>query len=114
MAFVGRLIPGPERATKGRFRTSARMLDLEFVVEGRWNTREEFWMCTVYDPTNRPIVRDIAALCDEDILENVIRPYAPQGAIVVRDRTEADRDPGRDGWSEGNVLRYEYEVADDA
>lgn len=112
MAFKGRAIPGPERATKGVFRVSARMLNLEFIVVGRWNAREEFWMCSLFDATNRPIVRDIAALEGEDILENVIRPYAPQGAVVVRDRTGGDRDPERDGWSEGIVLRYEYEVAE--
>lgn len=111
MASKGRVLPGPEKSTKGTIVVGARMLTLVFRVVMRWNTRESFWMATLYDPTSRPIVRDIAMLEGEDILENVIRPYAPQGALVVRDRTGADRDPGREGWHEGIVLRYEYEVA---
>jgi hypothetical protein len=111
MAYVGRVLPGPERATKGTITISARMTTLVFRLRLRWNTREGFWMSTLSDPTGLVIVRDIACRTDEDILENVIRPYAPQGALVVRDRTGADRDPGRTGWSEGIVIRYEYEVA---
>jgi hypothetical protein len=65
-------------------------------------------MASLFDSTDRPIVRCIACRTDEDILANVIRPYAPPGGLVVRDRTLADRDPGRTGWSEGIVIMYEY------
>ena len=112
MAFKGRVVPGLERSTMGTIVLRARLLTLTFRIVARWNTREAFWMASVYDPTDRPIVRDIAMNEGEDVLENVIRPYAPQGALVVRDKTGGDRDPGRDGWHEGIVLRYEYEVLD--
>lgn len=112
MAFEGRVIPGIDLATRGVWTVRVRMMTLEFRVVGRWNAREEFWMCDLYDASNRPIVRCIAAREGEDIVENVIRPNAPQGALVVRDRTDGDRDPGRDGWSQGIVLRYEYEVTE--
>lgn len=111
MAYVGRILPGPERATKGTITISARMTTLVFRLRLRWNTREAFWMATLFDPTGLAIIRDIACRTDEDILENVIRPYAPQGALVVRDRTGADREPGRTAWTDGLVFRYEYEVA---
>jgi hypothetical protein len=114
MAFYGCLLPGPELATKGVIEIPARMLTLVYRIVLRWNTREAFWMGSVYDPTGRPIVRDIACRCDEDLLENVIRRFAPKGAIVVRDRTGADRDPGRDGWSRGIVILYEFEILEAA
>jgi hypothetical protein len=111
MAFEARALPGLDEATKGVIVVSAPMLILVFTVKLRWNQRESFWMASVYDPTNRPIVRDIKVCEGEDILENVIRPYAPSGAIVCRDRTGGDRDPGRDGWREGIRLMYEVEVS---
>lgn len=103
-----RRLPLLEQATKGTIVWSGRLRTLTFRLELRWNTRESFWMASLFDATNRPIVRDIACRTDEDILENVIRPYAPPGALTVRDRTGADRDPGREGWSQGIVILYEY------
>lgn len=114
MSFVGRVIPGPEVGTKGTIIVHVRLLLLVYRIVMRWNTRESAWMVSIYDATNRAIVRDIWANAGEDILENVIRPYAPAGAVVVRDRTGGDRDPDRAGWTTGIVLRYEYEVADEA
>ncbi len=106
----GRVIPGTDRATKGTIEIRVRLLTLSYRIQLRWNTRESFWMASSWDPSNRPIVACIACREGEDIHENVIRPFAPQGAVVVRDRTGADRDPERDGWQQGIVLRYEYEV----
>ena len=111
MSYVGRIIPGPEVSTKGTIIVHVRLLLLVYRIVMRWNTREGAWMVSIFDPTNRPIERDIWANAGEDILENVIRPYAPAGAVVVRDKTGGDRDPERDGWIKGIVLRYEYEVA---
>lgn len=110
MPFKGRPLPTIELATKGTIVWQGRLRVLNYRLVLRWNTREAFWMASLYDSTDRPIVRDIACRTDEDILENVIRPFAPQGALVVRDRTGAQRDPGRTGWSEGIIVRYEYEV----
>lgn len=112
MAFFARPLPGLDEATKGVIVASAPMLVLVYTVKLRWNEREAFWMASVYDPTNRPIVRDIAVREGEDILENVIRPFAPSGAIVCRDRTGGDRDPGRESWREGLRITYEFEVPD--
>lgn len=112
MAFVGREVPLLGEATKGKIVVSAPMNTLVFTVVLRWNTRAGLWMASVYDPTNRPIERDIFVREGEDILENVIRPFAPIGAIVCRDISGGDRDPGRDGWRNGITLKYEYEVPD--
>lgn len=110
MLTKGRELPLLNQATKGTIVWSGRLRVLNYRIVMRWNTRESFWMASVYDATNRPIVRDIACRTDEDILENVIRPYAPQGALVIRDRTGIDDDPGRNGWSDGKIIRYEYQA----
>jgi len=116
MAFKARPIPGPEQASRGEFTIVVELgtpgaSGLPYKIVCRWNVRESFWMASMYDASDRAIVRDIAVRCDEDVLENVIRPYTPPGAVVCRDVTGGDRDPDRQGWTKGIRLLYEYEVA---
>lgn len=95
------LIPG-----EPHYRFSTELSGIPFVVEVRWNQREEAWYMTVLDANESPVLSGVKLVLGALLGARSADPRKPPGAFVVADLSGTGRDATLDDLGTRVVVSF--------
>lgn len=86
-----------------RVTLSARLDGTRYLLDLRWNTREEFWSLALFSDQNDIVMGHQRITLLVDMLRSHASADLPAGALVAVDTSGRDVEPGRYDLSNGRV-----------
>jgi len=94
-------------------RSTEQKLDgVDYQIEVFWLDTEQIWVASLYDAEREPLpIQGRALRHNADLLRSISDPRLPDGALVCRDTSNRQQDPGRNDLDSDGAVRLMYVTA---